>query len=245
MYVLIVFFHLRLKDGAKESSNINADLGDRQDLRPVRFSHHQYYSTSSLRTLLDQGSHLSVCCSPLMRLSVKMTVANLIVLCGVSGAVDAQAGAFMLLTGKYLPPFVDSPLFSYSPRDFWSRRWNLLFKQTAHTVVFGPLRSMGVSPMIGAFVVFLFSSLLHEYMVFISRPDKPELLGYMTAFFFLHVTATILEAVAARPLLAILPSVLRNRNIAVGLTWVWMIGTAPFFFVPALECIPFMSWRLW
>jgi hypothetical protein len=177
--------------------------------------------------------------------SSQMITANLVVMWGISGAVDAHAGLFMLLTGKFLPPFAQSPLLSSSPRDFWSRRWNLLFKHTAHTVLFGPLRSRGMPAVVGAIIVFIVSSILHEYMVFISRPDRPDLLGSMTLFFLAHSLATVLEAVVMKPLLHSTPPSLQKRHFGVVLMWIWMILTSPLFFLPALECIPFLTWRLW
>lgn len=43
-------------------------------------------------------------------------------------------GIYALVCGRRAPSIFHAPLLSASPRDFWSRRWNMLFKQVTHIV---------------------------------------------------------------------------------------------------------------
>ncbi|KAJ1994049.1 hypothetical protein H4R33_000451 [Dimargaris cristalligena] len=93
------------------------------------------------------------------------------------------------------PVIFDQPFLATSPRDFWSRRWNLLFKDTFHIVVFKPVQrrvggTRGIAgpqaPVVqfsAALAVFLFSGLLHEYILIAvcGRSAGEEML-----FFVLH-----------------------------------------------------------
>jgi Na+-transporting NADH:ubiquinone oxidoreductase subunit NqrB len=158
----------------------------------------------------------------------------------ISGTIDIHSAIIGALFGVYIPDFCDAPLRSTSPRDFWSRRWNLLFRHVMHKSIFTELRRKGYNPIIGALLVCFASALLHEYMVWISCDGKP---GWMTLFFVIHTTATIFETLLAKtldPYMAHVPNIVKTAMFAM-----LMAMTAPLFMEPAQQCIPFMRWRLW
>lgn len=66
--------------------------------------------------------------------------------------------------GVPVQPIMNSPLLATSLSDFWSRRWNLGFRDLAHRLVFRPLlaRTNANTAMFG---VFLFSGVVHDVVI--------------------------------------------------------------------------------
>ncbi len=48
-------------------------------------------------------------------------------------------GLYAFLCGRTAPQIFHAPLAAASPRDFWSRRWNMMFKQGLHDTIFVPV----------------------------------------------------------------------------------------------------------
>ena len=133
------------------------------------------------------------------------------------------------------PDFFNAPPLARNPRDFWGRRWNLWFTQTTHRLIFQPLGGEQ-RPVVAASGVFVFSALMHEYMVMVSlgRFD-----GRMIVFFLLHGGATILFTIFAKGYgrKLTLPA-----PVAVPVHFVWFVATAPLFFGPLDDIFTLHEW---
>ena len=79
-------------------------------------------------------------------------------------------------------PLMDAPILASSLSDFWGKRWNLAFRDLAHTYVFRPL--VGRLGIAGAtMAVFLVSGVVHD--VVISVPARGGL-GLPTLYFVIQ-----------------------------------------------------------
>ncbi|KAH3742867.1 hypothetical protein Pelo_15747 [Pelomyxa schiedti] len=139
-----------------------------------------------------------------------------------------------LITGLKLARVYNSPFLSTSPREFWSRRWNMLFRNNLHRHVFLPICGLGKKEaqesaqsdkakpkipkwqqFIAAMAVFAVSGILHEYLTWISF--EPEMYarfaGNQLLFFLLQGLACF-----------VIPS-----NIGVIGTILWLICSSPLF----------------
>lgn len=155
--------------------------------------------------------------------------------CAATGAADVLTGLVMLLSGHCAEEVFRSPLLSRSPIEFWSQRWNLMFRNSAYRVIFVPVggRRHGT---FGALLVFAFSAAVHEYLVLATFTRTG---GHMAAYFALQGVATLLNAWARKRTGKRLP-----RPLGVSLTWVWMVATGPLFFAPILDIFPLAWLRL-
>jgi hypothetical protein len=155
----------------------------------------------------------------------------------LSGGIDLGTGAFML-TGLGIAEVFDAPPLARSPRDFWSRRWNMWFRGLCHRNIF--LRLGGAHrPIVGASAVFVFSAITHEYLVVASLSTTT---GAMGAFFLIHGVATIgtvwfTQKIGRRTLMAL--------PVAIGLHIVWMTLTGPLFFLHFDQATHLRHWTLW
>lgn len=143
-----------------------------------------------------------------------------------SAVVDVGGGTSMLLSGHGAREAFHWPPLATSPRDFWSRRWNSMFRNASHRLVFTPLGGAH-RPLPAVVAVFAWSALVHEYLVIAALGSTR---GHMTAFFALHGAATMVSGLWQRrpwPL---------PRWLAVTLHLAWLVATAPLFFAP-LESI--------
>lgn len=156
--------------------------------------------------------------------------------CASTAVSDVLSGATMALSGHREAEVFQSPLIARSPIDFWSQRWNLMFRNAAYRLIFVPAggRKRAVQASI---LVFAFSALLHEYLVVAALGHTG---GHMAAFFSLQGAATLLNAWARRRTERRMP-----RPLGIALTWAWMLLTSPLFFVPILEIFPLETLRLW
>ncbi len=156
--------------------------------------------------------------------------------CALGGVVDA-VGALGSLFGIRQTTFLNSPVLAQNPRDFWGRRWNLWFTNTAHRLIFQPLGGTN-RPMLAGLAVFAFSAVMHEYMVFVSLQQFD---GRMLGFFGVHGVATMLYTLYARG-----PgrSVFIPQPLAVALHIMWFAATGPLFFGPVDDIFDLTSWEL-
>lgn len=90
----------------------------------------------------------------------------------------------LLTGGRYeILTFNNYPFLSTSPRQFWSKRYNLVVRALLRDAVFLPARSNGFSPEAASFFAFLVSGVLHLYVAQVTF-----LRGAVSAlvFFLLH-----------------------------------------------------------
>jgi Membrane bound O-acyl transferase family len=91
--------------------------------------------------------------------------------------------------GVNAQPIMNAPILSISLSDFWGKRWNLAFRDLAHTFVFRPL--VGRLGITGAtLAVFLTSGIIHD--VVISTPARGGL-GLPTLYFLIQGCAILFE----------------------------------------------------
>jgi hypothetical protein len=86
-------------------------------------------------------------------------------------------------------PIMSRPLLSKTLSEFWSRRWNLGFRQLAHDFIFQPLhRRIGAAA--AGFAVFVVSGLIHDLVI--SLPARGGY-GLPTAYFVLQGLGVAVE----------------------------------------------------
>ena len=67
-------------------------------------------------------------------------------------------------SGRPVTPIMNWPVLASSVSEFWSKRWNLAFRDYAHVTLFMPLaRKWGAA--IGAIAGFVFSGVIHELAI--------------------------------------------------------------------------------
>jgi len=89
-------------------------------------------------------------------------------------------------------PIMNAPLASTSVSEFWSKRWNIAFRDMTHRFFFRPLSRL-VRPEWGIGIGFLFSGLIHDAVISI-----PPNAGYgkPTLYFMIQGMALIIERTA-------------------------------------------------
>lgn len=157
---------------------------------------------------------------------------------GATGLLDIGSGFGMARDGYRTMEIFRNSLFATSPRDFWSRRWNLTVRNSMHRLIFIPLNG-AQRPAIAVTCIFTVSAILHEYIVIAALGYTR---GHMTLFFLFHGLATIVQGVmlhkrSNRPLF--------SKPTAVILHNIWFISTSYLFFSPFLTAVPFDTWQLW
>jgi Membrane bound O-acyl transferase family len=113
----------------------------------------------------------------------------------LSGVLLIHCGLFHFvalawqLAGRRVRPIMNQPLAATSPVDFWSRRWNLAFRDAIALIFFRPLaRTYG--PRVAAFATFILSGLMHEAVI--SLPARGGY-GLPTLYFTVQGIAAGLE----------------------------------------------------
>ena len=114
--------------------------------------------------------------------------------------------------------------------NFWGKRWNLAFRDTAHRLVFRPLRRRRLPRSLALIAVFVCSSLVHEYLVAVVLGDHA---GIMGSFFLLQGLLMLGEHALCTRF-----SGLAHSWITRAVLWVTLVVTAPLFFEPFHRMIP-------
>lgn len=118
----------------------------------------------------------------------------------VGTALLIHFGAFHALAlywrrrGRDVRPIMNAPIRAASVSEFWSKRWNLAFRDYAHAFVFAPL-ARRVSPRASIIAGYLFSGAVHELAI--SVPARAGF-GLPTLYFALQALALLLERAAAK-----------------------------------------------
>lgn len=115
---------------------------------------------------------------------------------GMAGIVFVlHFGLFHLLSclwrsvGIEAAPIMRWPVLATSLTDFWSRRWNLAFRDLTHRFVFRPLAAR-MGGLTALWIGFLISGLIHDAVV--SLPARGGY-GWPTLFFLLQAAGISLE----------------------------------------------------
>lgn len=97
--------------------------------------------------------------------SIQYCFAFFIYICCCNSTSDFLVALAPVVTlGQYeVVPFNNFPFVSTSPREFWSKRYNLIVRTFLHTSVFSPLQTRGFSAASASFASFFVSGLLHVY----------------------------------------------------------------------------------
>ncbi len=158
-------------------------------------------------------------------------------------ALAQLVSGLSLLLGCDVEPAFDKPLLSRSPREFWSRRWNKFIARFLLKHVALELPRRWPAPLVVA-TVFAASGALHEYFVFgavgavagiVGTPDGT--LGSMMAFFLLQALAVLVETRV---------QIRMPRALGIAATFIWMMATAPLFFLPLASVLPAFGYpRAW
>ena len=144
-------------------------------------------------------------------------------------------GAVWGAMGVEISAVFDAPLIARNPRDFWGMRWNLWFTQTAHRLVFVPVRERS-SALWASTVVFGLSALVHEAIVMAGRATFD---GRMLLFFAVQgLGATVYTLVKAR---GVRPW---PRALAVCAHFGWMWLTVAWFLDPLDTFFGISRWGL-
>lgn len=115
---------------------------------------------------------------------------------GMAGVVFAlHFGLFHLLSmiwrlaGIDAPPIMDAPILSASLSEFWGKRWNLAFRDLAHTFIFRPF--VGRLGIAGAtLAVFFVSGVVHDAVISISSGGG---YGLPTLYFVIQGIGVLFE----------------------------------------------------
>ena len=129
-------------------------------------------------------------------LSTHELTAGWIALAGI--AFIFHFGSFHLLAlywrtqGRDVRPIMNAPILATSVSEFWSKRWNLAFRDYAHPFLFKPLARKW-SPKAAVAIGYLFSGVVHELAI-----SVPAYGGYglPTLYFTLQGLAILLERFA-------------------------------------------------
>ncbi|KAJ1984228.1 hypothetical protein H4R34_000788 [Dimargaris verticillata] len=118
---------------------------------------------------------------------------------GMNSAYYFYYGSASWLLGFPLPSLFDWPYLATSLHSFWSRRWNILFKDTFHQAIFRPtLRALNQrhpahrtrNLALASLAVFGVSALMHEHMLL---GVNQRTSGHALLFFVLHGVLTCAE----------------------------------------------------
>jgi hypothetical protein len=107
-----------------------------------------------------------------------------------SGMVYAGTAVVAGAAGLALPPLHREPALARTVAEFWGARWNLTVRDWLDTNCFRPLARRR-RPHLGIALAFLFSALMHAYMVAVAA--GAALAAVMLLFFLLQPALVLLE----------------------------------------------------
>jgi hypothetical protein len=117
---------------------------------------------------------------------------NFYLFIGMSGGL--VFAVFECLYGVNLHSMMFSPWFSSSPREFWSQRWNKLFRDMFHDLCYSKLFKNYMNSTASALLAFVFSAFLHELGIILAFGAENANFDNFY-FFFLHGIVTILQVI--------------------------------------------------
>lgn len=123
-----------------------------------------------------------------------------------------------------------TPFMASSPRDFWSKRWNMFFRDFFHKIFYKNYKSISyLRSVLSALAIFAISGVLHEY-VYWSIMGKLSGLNFM--FFMVHGLATTLQVIIQTmfPALRRIPVA-----VAIPINSVFLALTMPLFIDPYIQ----------
>lgn len=104
------------------------------------------------------------------------------------------AALFWRSLGRNVKPIMNAPILATSVAEFWSRRWNLAFRDYASPFLFVPLMRKTNSA-VAVFAGYTFSGLVHE--IAISVPARGGY-GLPTLYFAIQGAAMLIERAAEK-----------------------------------------------
>ena len=149
----------------------------------------------------------------------------------ISGITDLVSGLAMQ-GGLFVEETFVAPAFSRSPREFWGQRWNRFISRFAFRNVFIPLGGIR-HPFAATMAVFLFSGVMHEYLILVCGRGLGSYTGQSVAFFVVHGLAVAIQGRRRGRL---------PRPVAAALHLGWLVWTAPLFFRPLDEAVRYSEW---
>jgi hypothetical protein len=149
----------------------------------------------------------------------------------IDALIQFDGVVIMWLTGWYVPPMFHYPFLSQSPRDFWSRRWNMMVHNFVHKHIFIPMKKAGLPSILSVICIGLFTSVLHEYVVLFSAMSF-EQFGQMSIFFLIHVFASIFQVILFKIGFWSSVPLTFHKVVNIMLHSLWFIVTAPLFLRP-------------
>lgn len=90
---------------------------------------------------------------------------------------------------RAVKPIMNAPIAATSVSEFWSKRWNLAFRDYAHPHLFKPLARKS-SPVVAVVVGYAFSGLVHELAISVPAGGG---FGLPTAYFTIQGIAILVE----------------------------------------------------
>jgi hypothetical protein len=105
------------------------------------------------------------------------------------GGVFTLFAAFWRSRGRDVKPLLDCPLMAASVTEFWSKRWNVAFRDLAHVLLFKPItKRWGARA--ASWSVFLASGFVHELVITVPARGG---FGGPTAYFALQALGIWVE----------------------------------------------------
>lgn len=149
------------------------------------------------------------------------------------------AALFWQSRGRDVKPIMNAPLLATSVAEFWSRRWNLAFRDYASPFLFVPLMRKTNSA-VAVIAGYTFSGLVHE--IAISVPARGGY-GLPTLYFATQGAAMLIERASAKGGLKI-TSGLRGWcwTAVVTVPAAYLLFHPPFIRAIVLPVVDFVSW---
>jgi len=166
----------------------------------------------------------------------------------LSSTVDILAGVAMQ-SGVGVARVFNWPVLARSPRDLWSKRWNLYVHALAYRNVFLPLRGVH-HPTRATIAIFGLSGLCHEYMLWVAHGGPGPYPGWVFAFFLCQGLGVLVDSGWQRFVRRRYRKGGRWRKfvlpapLAVALHLCWLVMTGPLFLIPLDTVLGFSSWTL-